>query len=100
ALISLRAVQTLHAIHKLAIFLPPIFLNGVPTDMVDRYEKEIAEGRAAAALVTGMMAGQMGPAIFNYIPRGWLESLVGMGIKSEEKKGSGDYPPMKVLAST
>jgi pimeloyl-ACP methyl ester carboxylesterase len=100
ALISLQAALTLPAIHKLAIFEPPIFLDHVPVEMIARYEKEISEGNAPAALVTGMIAGQMGPAFFNHLPRWFLESMVRMGIRQEEKKGAGDYVPMKTLALT
>jgi pimeloyl-ACP methyl ester carboxylesterase len=100
AFISLQAALTLPAIHKLAIFEPPIFLDGMPVEMIARYEREIKDGHIAAALVSGMIAGQMGPSFFNYIPRWFLESMVRLGIKQEEKKGSGDYVPMKTLAST
>ncbi len=101
AMIALQAALTLTAIHKLAIFEPPFFINGsVPTALVARYEKEMAEGKTAAALITGMKAGQMGPPIMNALPRRLLESLVGMAMKSEEKKGSSDFVPMRALAST
>ena len=42
----------------------------------------------------------MGPPIFNAMPRWLLELLTSMGMKSEEKKGSGGYVPMRELAST
>lgn len=100
AFISLQAALTLPAIHKLAIFEPPIFLEGMPVEMIARYEKEIKEGNIAGALVTGMIAGQMGPQFLNYMPRWFLESMVRMGIKQEEKKGSDEYIPMKTLALT
>jgi pimeloyl-ACP methyl ester carboxylesterase len=100
AFISLQAALTLPAIHKLAIFEPPIFPDGLPTDLIARYEDEIAHGKIAGALVTGMLAAKMGPPIFNIMPRWFLESMVWMGIKQEEKKGSGEYVPMKTLAST
>ncbi len=100
AMIALQAALTLPAIHKLAIFEPPFFINdSVPTALVARYEKEMAEGRTAAALITGMKAGQMGPPIMNAMPRWLLERLTIM-MKSEEKKGAGGYVPMRSLAST
>lgn len=101
AMIALQAARTLPAIHKLAIFEPPFFLNGsLPTALVARYEREMAEGKTAAALITGMKAGQMGPPIMNVMPRWLLEQLTNGMMKSEEKKGSGDYVPMRALAST
>lgn len=101
AIILLQAALTLPAIQKLAIFEPPLFINGSrPTTLIARYEKEMAQGKVAAALVTGMKAGQFGPPIFNAMPHRLLEWFVNMAIKKEEKQGSGGYPPMKDLAST
>src|SRR6266852_364702 len=97
ALISLQATLTLPAIHKVAIFEPPLFINGAPTAMLPRLEKEIAQGKVAAALITGMKGAQMGPPIFNVIPRWLLELLINMAMKSEDKKGSGGYVPMRAL---
>ena len=42
----------------------------------------------------------MGPPIFNAMPRWLLELLTSMMIKSEDKKGSGGYVPMRELAPT
>src|SRR5712691_458696 len=88
ALISLQAALTLPAIHKAAIFEPPLFINGAPTAVLPRLEKEIAQGKVAAALITGMKATQMGPPIFNVIPRFLLELLTNMAMAQEDKKGS------------
>ena len=100
ALISLQAALTLPAIHKVAIFEPPLFINNAPTAVLPRLEKEIAQGKVAAALITGMKAAQMGPPIFNVIPSFLLELLMKMVMTQEEKKGSGEYLPMRVLAPT
>jgi pimeloyl-ACP methyl ester carboxylesterase len=100
ALISLQAALTLPAIHKVAIFEPPLFINGVPTAVLPRLEKEIAQGKLAAALITGMKAAQMGPPIFNSMPRWLLELLVKMVMAQEDKKGSGEYLLMRALAPT
>jgi len=100
AIISLQAALTLPAISKIAIFEPPLFINGVPSAALPRLQKEIAQGKLAAALITGMKEAQMGPPIFNAMPRFLLEALVNMVMKSEDKKGSGDYLPMRELAPT
>jgi pimeloyl-ACP methyl ester carboxylesterase len=100
ALISLQAALTLPAIHKVAIFEPPLFINGAPTAVLPRLEKEIAQGKVAAALITGMKATQMGPPVFNVIPRWLLEMLTNMAMAQEDKKGKGDYLPMRALAPT
>lgn len=101
AMISLQAALTSATIHKLAIFEPPLFINGsVPTALIARYEKEMAQGRVAAALITGMQAGQFGPPIFNVMPRWLLEWFVSMAMKKEEKQGADGYPTMGELAPT
>jgi pimeloyl-ACP methyl ester carboxylesterase len=101
AIISLQVATTQPDIRKLAIFEPPLFTNGTaPTALIGRYEKEMAKGNVAAALITGMKAGQFGPPIFNIMPQWLLESLINMMMKGEEKKGSGGYVPMRELAST
>lgn len=101
AIISLQAALTLPAIHKLAIFEPPLFVDGpVPTALIDRYEKEMKQGKIAAALITGMQAGQFGPPLFKAMPRWLLELFTSMAMKQEAKKGAGGYVPMRELAST
>jgi len=101
AIISLQSALTLPDIHKLAIFEPPLFMNGsAPVGLIERYEKEMAQGKIAAALITGMKAGQFGPPVFNFMPRWLLESMVNMMMGKEEKQGTNDYPPMRELAST
>ncbi len=97
-IICLQAALTLPAIHKAAIFEPPLFINGAPTAVVARFDQEMAKGKVAAALITGMKAAQMGPPIFNVMPRRLLELLTNMAMKGEEKKGSGGYIPMRALA--
>jgi pimeloyl-ACP methyl ester carboxylesterase len=75
AIIALQASLTLSAIHKLAIFEPPLFINGtLPTAQIARHEKEMAQGKVAAALVTAMRAGQFGPPALKFMPRWLLEN--------------------------
>ena len=100
AIISLQAALTLPAIHKVAIFEPPLFVNGVPAAVLPRLEREIAQGKMAAALIAGMKTAQVGPPIFNVIPNFLLELLVNMAMAQEDRKGSGEYLPLRVLAPT
>lgn len=100
ALIALQAAFTLSAIHKLAIYEPPLFLGSPPMDLVRRYEREMGQGKVAAALVTAMKAAQMGPPIFNVIPNWLLELLVKMGMAQEKKKAKPEDITMRMLAPT
>src|SRR5260370_8055030 len=74
--------------------------SSVPTACVTRYDKEMAQGKVASALVTGMKGSQMGPPVFNAIPHWLLELLTKMMIASEDKKAKGDDVTMRMLAPT
>jgi pimeloyl-ACP methyl ester carboxylesterase len=101
AIICLQAALTIPTIHKAAIFEPPLIINGsVSTAFLTRYDKEIAQGNVAAALVTAMKGAQMGPPIFNVIPRWLLELLTKIIMASEDKKAKDDYVTMRNLAPT
>ncbi|MBI5839835.1 MAG: alpha/beta hydrolase [Chloroflexi bacterium] len=101
AVICLRAALTLPAIHKAAIFDPPLIINGsVSTDFVARYDEEIAQGDVVSALVTSMQGSQMGPPIFNIMPRWLLALLTKMMVTSEDKKAKSGDVTMRMLAPT
>jgi len=98
-IITLQAALTLPAIHKAAIYEPPLsFTRSEATAILARFDEYMAQGKVAAALITAMKGAQMGPPIFNAMPRWLLELLTNMAMKSEDKKGSGGYVPMRVLA--
>ncbi len=101
-IICLQAALTLSAIHKAVIYETPFFINddATPTAVLTRYDREMAQGKVAAALITGMKGAQMGPPIFNVIPNSLLGLLVSMAMKSEDKKGAGGYVPMREIAPT
>jgi pimeloyl-ACP methyl ester carboxylesterase len=100
-IICLQAALTLPAIHKAAIYEPPLFINSSePTAVLTRFDKEMAQGKVAAALITGMKGARMGPPIFNIMPRWLLERLTKMAMAGEDKKAKGDYVTMRMLAPT
>src|SRR4029077_19484516 len=101
AIIALEAARRLPSIRKAAIFEPPLMPAGeVPTALLTRFDQEIARGDTAAALITGMKAAQMGPPIFNSIPRWPLEQLTKLAMASEGKKAGPDHVSMRALAPT
>ena len=101
AVICLQAARTLTAIEKVAIFEPPLLVNGsVSTAFLTRFDEEMAEGKVASALVTAMKGSQMGPPVFNIVPRGLLELLTKMMTASEDKKAKPGDVTMSMLAST
>ena len=54
-LIALQAALTLPAVRKVAVYEPPLSVQGsVPVSWVSRYEREVARGERAAALLTAL----------------------------------------------
>ena len=101
AIISLEAALTLPAIEKAAIFEPPFMLNGSAAGAwLPRFDAEIAQGKIAAAMITGMKGAQMGPPLLNLMPGWLLERLTTMMMASEEKKAKDDDVTMRMLAPT
>jgi pimeloyl-ACP methyl ester carboxylesterase len=101
AIICLEAALALPAIHKAAIFEPPLMFNGsAPTRWLTRFDNELAEGNIAAAMVTGMKGAEMGPPMLNLIPRWLLERMTTMMMASEDKKAADDDVTMRMLAPT
>jgi pimeloyl-ACP methyl ester carboxylesterase len=100
-LICLQAALTLPGVHKVAVYEPALVVNeSASTALLPRYDREIVQGNVAAALVTGMQASQLGPPIFNVMPRWLLELLTKAAMKSEDKKTKSGDVTMKALAPT
>src|SRR5918992_2639777 len=100
-IIWLQATLSLPSIHKAAIYEPPLLINGsLPIAWLTRFEREIAQGKVASALITAMKGTQMGPPIFNVIPRRLLELLTNMAMKNEDKKAKDYDVTMRMLAPT
>ena len=100
-LICLQAALTLPAIQKVALYEPALIVNSsASTAFFPRYDKEIVQGKVAAALITGMKGAQMGPRAFNAMPRWILELITTMTMKQEEKKAKAGDVTMKMLAPT
>jgi pimeloyl-ACP methyl ester carboxylesterase len=100
-LICLQAALNLPGIQKVALYEPVISIKGsVSTDFLPRFDRELADGNMAAALVSGMLGAQMGPPIFRAMPRWLLELLTSMQVAYEDKNFKGDGLPMRALAPT
>jgi pimeloyl-ACP methyl ester carboxylesterase len=98
-IITLQAALVLPAIYRVAVYEPPLFADrSVPSAVLARYDREMARGKVAAALITAMKGAQMGPAAFNYIPRPLLVMLTNRMLRSQDGKPAGDYLTMKALA--
>jgi pimeloyl-ACP methyl ester carboxylesterase len=59
-LIALQAALTLPSIRKVAIYEPPLSLHGsISTSWIPRFDREIAEGKLASALITFIKADHL-----------------------------------------
>ncbi|MEV1002983.1 alpha/beta hydrolase [Nonomuraea sp. NPDC050202] len=105
--VSSGAVITLHtaltrpaALRKAVLFEPPLGLDAADVrGSLERFDREIAEGRIPAALVTGMRAARLGPPLFNALPRRVQEWLTGLMLKSQDG-AAGQEPTFRELAPT
>lgn len=100
-IICLKAALTLPAIHKLAIYEPPLFTNSAtPTAMMARFDQEMAQGKVAAALTTAMKGAPLMSEMFSAMPRWLLEFMTRKMMSFEDKKGTGDYASFREFAPT
>jgi pimeloyl-ACP methyl ester carboxylesterase len=100
ALISLCAARTSPYIQHLAIFEPP--LPVADTDRVawlPRFEREIAQGQLAAAMMTGIRGAQVSP-LFGLVPRFLLTPLLNLAINADAKKVKDGDVPLKEIIPT
>ena len=100
-LIGLQAALALPSIKKLALYEPALIINdSVSTAFLPRYEKELAEGKIAEALVTAMKGAKLGPPVFNMIPRWLITWLTKRALKKEDKDPCKGNVTMRMLAPT
>jgi pimeloyl-ACP methyl ester carboxylesterase len=102
-LIALRAAQTVPGIRRVAVYEPALLLEGHDPSLVGwlpRFDREIAEGRTSAALITSMLGLQLGPAMLNRMPRWLLEGFTNMAMRGEDRKAGPDDVTMRQLAPT
>jgi len=101
AIIWLFAALELQGIRKAAIFEPPLLIDEIKSPpLMRRFDEEIAQGRVAAALITGMKAARLAPPVFDRMPRWLLERLTGSMLASEDKRAAPDDVTMRMLAPT
>jgi pimeloyl-ACP methyl ester carboxylesterase len=101
AIITLEAARALPTLQRIAIFEPPLFADRrTPEAVLTRFDKAMANGNLAGALVAGMKGAQMGPPAFNLLPSKLLELLTSKAMSLEERRGTNGYVPMRELAPT
>jgi pimeloyl-ACP methyl ester carboxylesterase len=101
ALVALEAARTLPDVDRVVLFEPPLSIEGsIPTEWLDRFDAEIAGGRTAAALVTGMLAAEMGPPWMLKLPRPVLELMTSAMLRAEDRRTPANGVAWRTLAPT
>ncbi len=84
-LIALQAALTLPSMRKVAVYEPPLSLHGsVPTSWVKRYEREVARGKLASAMITAVNGLQVS-RVFTMMPRWVLLPLIALLLRRGKK---------------
>ncbi len=99
--VALQAALSLPSIARVALYEPALVDD--PAAMarrLDRYEREIASGKVAAALVTAMKVSEMGPRIFNLIPSGLMTRMTASMLAKEDRSAVPGAVTMRTLAPT
>jgi pimeloyl-ACP methyl ester carboxylesterase len=100
-LICLQAALTLPAIEQMALYEPALLLDGTThTAWLRRYDREMAQGKVAAALVTCMKGLELGGPVMNAMPRSQAESLTNAMMESEDRSAKPEDITMRKLAPT
>ena len=101
ALVCLGAARQRPDLTKLALYEPALVTDtSKPGFATDRLDRELAAGRMAAALVTGMHEAHLAPPAVKAIPRFVMERLTALAMKAEERKAGPDDATMRALAPT
>jgi hypothetical protein len=98
-LIVLEAARVLPGIAKVAVYEPALIVEPATyTSWLSRYDREMAQGKVASALVTSMVGLRLGPPA--WFPRGLLTAATKAMMKSQDKKAAPGEPTMRALAPT
>lgn len=98
ALISLRTALSTPALDRVAVYEPPLPVHGsVPTGWLPRFDREIAAGHRAAAVVTALKGTRIVP-MFARFPRWLLTSVGAVGLRIQRARA--DEVPIASLIPT
>jgi pimeloyl-ACP methyl ester carboxylesterase len=99
AIVALESALKLPAIARVAAFEPPIFRETTtPAAILARFDRQMADGKLAAALVTAMKGAKLGPPMFGIVPDWLMERLTGTFMASEDRRPANGYASMRDLA--
>ncbi|HEY3647241.1 MAG TPA: alpha/beta hydrolase [Streptosporangiaceae bacterium] len=100
-LVVLEAARTLPGIRMIAVYEPALAMDATRnTAWLERFDRELADGKLAAAMITSMYGLELAPPFFKIMPRRLLASLTEMAMKREDSKAAPDAITMRKLAPT
>jgi hypothetical protein len=95
----IRAARTTPGLDRIALYEPPLSVNGsVPIRWLARYEHELARGAVAAAVVTAMK-GMLVVPLFVWLPRLVAEPMLSLVMRAQGD-GNPEDVSIRALAST
>ncbi|NUR72130.1 MAG: alpha/beta hydrolase [Hamadaea sp.] len=95
---AILALEAASLVKKAAIFEPPLFSSvSRPATALAHLDAALADGDVIDALVTGMLAAEMGPAFLRRLPRPVLRRLTALGVRADARRVSPGYVPMGEL---
>jgi pimeloyl-ACP methyl ester carboxylesterase len=101
ALIALEAARTQRAIRQIAAYEPALLMDTTRyTGWVTRFDREMDQDKAAAALITSMYGLDLAPPAFKLMGRRLAEALTNKAMRSEDKKATSDTVTERKLAPT
>ncbi|MFI7642465.1 alpha/beta fold hydrolase [Nonomuraea sp. NPDC049400] len=98
ALLALEAARTLPNIRRVAAFEPPIYLDGLPTELIARFHRETIRDDLPAMLITAMKLTGLAPRPVELIPRLLLEAAMRLVLRREARGKPGRYASTAELA--
>ncbi|MEV6859754.1 alpha/beta hydrolase [Streptosporangium subroseum] len=99
ALITLRTALVTPALDRIALYEPPLSIDGsVPTDWLRRFDHEIAAGKRGSALVTALKGLGTEP-VLGRIPRFVLAPLTTIGLRVQRDLPEDDVPVAELIAT-
>jgi pimeloyl-ACP methyl ester carboxylesterase len=100
-LIALEAARIQPAIRQIAAYEPALLMDTTRyTDWVTRFDREMAQGKVAAALITSMYGLDLAPPAFKLMGRRLAEALTDAAMKREDKTATSDTVTERELAPT
>lgn len=102
ALITLQAALLLPSVRKIALYEPPLAISGTSSSPLAwplRYERELARGNLAAAMVAAIK-GTGDRRLLTSLPRFILVPLMRLAIQKSAKERARDNTSLEVLIPT